>query len=123
MTLRIALTVIALGGLLVLGCNPQTPIDQRYGQILPPNMVKCPRGCVAYVTAQGDTLYSLTEKFYSDRYKMCLIQNQNKDTLKKITKPDGTLEKGKIIFLPPDLNGRPVGTKTPDRYWSRGDWK
>lgn len=115
----VLLTLLATAVLLVIGCDT-VPIGERYGQLLSPKDVKdCPKGCTPYVTAPGDRLYVLADRAYGEGYKMYRIANlkENQDTLKAITKADGTLDKGKIIFLPPDERGDRV---TPENRWHFG---
>ena len=105
------------------GCYPQTtPLNQHYGEVLAPNTVKTPAGCLAYVTAPNDTTYTIAQRFYSKGYRSYLIEAQNKDALKTIKEANGTLKKGQILFLPPDQNGRPLDSQTPGTYYW-GGWK
>jgi hypothetical protein len=115
-----ALLAVTVGALILAGCD-EIQNDQRLGQVLPRGSVKkCPVDCVAYVTAKGDTLYSLGEKFYGKGYKCYLILNRNQQCLKQITLPTGLLKPGYILFLPPDEQGRPIDTMRPRDYWLGG---
>lgn len=116
-----ALLLLSVTALLaVVGCDPAVPINQRYGQLLAPSAVQgCPKGCIPYVTAPGDRLYLIADQAYGQGYKLHRIASlpENKNTLAAALKPDGTLEKGKILFLPPDETGKSV---VPEKRWYFG---
>jgi hypothetical protein len=98
-----------------VGCD-EVPLNERYGQLLSPDDVEgCPEGCVPYVTAPNDSLYLLADRAYGQGYKLYRIASveENKDTLEAITTPTGTLEKGHILFLPPDEKGNKVEPRKP----------
>lgn len=111
--------MIAAAAVAVVGCE-EIPLNERYGQLLSPDDVEdCPEGCIPYVTATRDTLFMVAKWAYGDGYKLYRIINvaENQDTLETITQLDGTLERGHILFLPPDEKGNTIDPKRPRKYW------
>jgi len=106
------------------GCFEELENDQRYGQFLSPADVEdCPEGCVPYVTAPNDVTYLIAKRAYGEGYKLYLIRLKNKELLEQITQADGTLEAGKILFVPCDEVGRPLNTRDPGKKWyGYGGW-
>jgi hypothetical protein len=105
-----------------VGCNELlTGIeDERYGRLLSPDEVEnCPQGCTPYVTAPNDSLPMIAKRAYGRYYKSYLIRVQNAKKLEEITKPDGRLEEGKILFLPPD-RGEPLDRHDLEERWHFG---
>lgn len=110
--------ITAVVAVALVGCDPTIPADERYGQLLSPKEVKgCPKGCVPYVTAPNDSLYWIAQRAYGKGYKLYLIQKQNPKLLAAITLPNGSLEKGRILFLPPDERGDPVDAQKAEERW------
>lgn len=95
---------------LLAGCD-QIPVSDRYGQIIPVNGL--PPNCVAYVLKAGDTMFSLAEMFYGKDSKYYLIYNANKTLID--THPE-MWKAGTVIIIPPDFDGRPVNSKSPQNY-------
>jgi hypothetical protein len=97
------------------GCLEGLAVDERYGHLLNPAEVDdCPVGCVPYVTVENDSLAMLAKRAYGRVYKLYLIAAlpENKEILEAATKSNGLLEKGKIIFFPPDIDGRMIDRQT-----------
>lgn len=113
---RLQLTVIALALVSLAlaagtGCLPLDDIEDPslHGLFYSASAVEdCPEGCIPYVTAQGDILYIVAARAYGKGYKLGLIRTQNADDLPDMTNENGTLEGGKILFIPRDYDGRMV---------------
>ena len=113
-----AIVLSAVAALALAGCFEELENDQRYGQFLSPADVEdCPEGCVPYVTAPNDVTFLIAKRAYGKGHKLYLVHLKNADLLQKITKPDGTLEAGKILFVPCDEIGRPLNTRDPGKKW------
>ena len=108
-----------LAGLFVLaamvwqsGCDPTIDPTSHLGQIVKVNGT--PAGCAAYVTKAGDTLYTVACTFYEgDGWMEYKIREANKDRLAWIVGQNGNLLPGKILYLPPNLKGRPIDSDLP----------
>lgn len=97
------------------GCFEGLAVNERYGHLLNPAEVEgCPEGCVPYVTAENDSLALLAKRAYGSTYKLYLITTlpENQETLSAATKANGLLEKGEILFFPPDTDGRMIDRHT-----------
>lgn len=83
------------------GCD-----ELREGMLAP--SVAAPEGHIAYLTREGDSLYRIADQHYDRGWMMVKIEEANEATLPLITREDGLLAGGHIIFLPPRLNGTPL---------------
>lgn len=80
--------------------------ELREGLLAP--SIDAPAGHVAYHTREGDSLYRIAKQYYGRGWMMVRIQESNEALLPLITREDGLLAGGHIIFLPPNLNGTPL---------------
>lgn len=97
----------------VVGKGPL--LTQYQGMLLPPGIVEAPAAHEAYVTAPGDTTYMIAERFYDKGWRLFLIELANRNQIARITLANGTLEAGRVLFLPSDAEGTPLNRKSYPR--------
>ena len=83
-------------------------LSQYQGMLLPPGIVETPAAHEAYVTMPGDTTYMLARRFYEKGRQLYVIEQANQDRIGRIALANGTLEPGRVLFLPSDAGGIPL---------------
>ncbi len=83
-------------------------LTEYQGMLLPPGVVETPAAHEAYVTMPGDTTYMLARRFYEEGWKLYVIQQTNRERVGQITLANGTLEPGRVLFLPSNAEGIPL---------------
>ncbi len=99
--LPLRLLCILFAALWVAGCE-----ELPSGMLAP--QADVPEGHLAYVTRDGDRLYSIADKFYGRGWMMVQIEDANQSILPFITNENGSLQGGHVIYLPPNLDGVPL---------------
>ena len=90
-------------------------LTEYQGLLLPPGIVETPVAHEAYVTMPNDTTYLLAERFYEKGWKLYVIQLANRERVRRITLANGTLEPGRVLFLPSDAEGTPLNRQSYPR--------
>jgi len=90
-------------------------LTQYQGMLLPPGIVEAPAAHEAYVTMPGDTTYMIAKRFYDKGWRLFLIEQANRDKIARIILANGTLEPGRVLFLPSDAEGTPLNRESYPR--------